>query len=88
MDKINWNSITKKRYADNMKILQILSSFFEAYPDMRFSQSLLALGILEVDDSKDEFQIKDPFYEEPSAVLNRIKKNKALESILEPKERL
>lgn len=88
MDKINWNSITKKRYADNMKILQILSSFLEAYPDMRFSQSLLALGILEVDDSKDEFQIKDPFSEEPSVVLNRIKKNRALESILEPKERL
>lgn len=88
MDKINWNSITKKRYADNMKILQILSKFFETYPTMRFSQALISLGILEVDKTKEEFQIKDSFSEEPSVVLNRIKKNKALESILEPKERL
>lgn len=87
MDGINWSNITKKRYADNMKILQILSKFFEKYPTMRFSQALISLGILEVDKTKEEFQIKDSFSEEPSVVLNRIK-NKALESILEPKERL
>lgn len=87
MDRINWSNIAKKRYDDNMKILQILSKYFEKYPTMRFSQALISLGILEIDKTKEEFQIKDSFSEEPSVVLNRIK-NKALESILEPKERL
>lgn len=87
MDRINWSNIAKKRYDDNMKILQILSKYFERYPTMRFSQALISLGILEIDKTKEEFQIKDSFSEEPSVVLNRIK-NKALESILEPKERL
>ncbi len=87
MDRINWSNITKKRYADNMEILRILSEFFKKYPALRFSQALISLGILEIDKTKEEFKIKDPFSEEPSTVLNRIKK-KAPESILGPKERL
>lgn len=87
MDRINWSEIVKKRYNDNMEILQILSKFFERYPTMRFSQALISLEILEVDKTKEEFQIKDSFSEEPSVVLNRIKK-KDLELILESKERL
>lgn len=49
----------------NLELLRILEAYIRTYEDMRFSQALINLGL--VDPGKDEF------YVEPSELLKRVK---------------
>lgn len=49
----------------NLELLRILEAYLRTYEDMRFSQALINLGL--VDPGKDEF------YVEPSELLKRVK---------------
>lgn len=60
------------RYEANMKLLDILSSYFKAYPDMRFGQALYNLGIATHRDTNSVLQqenLVDIFFEESTDTL-------------------
>lgn len=59
-----------KRQHHNKILLQILSSYIDAYPTQRFGQALFNLGI--VQRKPNSLDIMDPFYEEPIDTLKRI----------------
>lgn len=65
------------RQKSNVVILQMLGEAVMKYPDLRFGQILVNLGIIEYErNTYDETLItKDPFYEESVITLNRIRKN-------------
>lgn len=65
------------RQKANIEILQMLGEAVMKYPDLRFGQILVNLGIIEYErNTYDETLItKDPFYEESVVTLNRMKKN-------------
>lgn len=60
---------TFDRYKDNMEILDILKKYLTTYKDIRFSQALYNLNIIN-DKALDYF-----FYEEPKHILRRMKIN-------------
>lgn len=66
-----------KRQEANVEILQMLGEAVMKYPDLRFGQILVNLGIIEYErNTYDESLItKDPFNEESVVTLNRIRKN-------------
>ena len=67
------------RLEANQKILKIIQKVVNNYPDLRFGQILWKLGILEHKYKKptkmDEcnYEVRDPFYDEPVEILKRIK---------------
>lgn len=65
----------EKRQNANVEILQMVGDTVMKYPDLRFGQILVNLGIIEYErNTYDETLItKDPFYEESVVTLNRIK---------------
>lgn len=65
------------RQKANIEILQMLGDAVMKYPDLRFGQILVNLGIIEYErNTYDESLItKDPFNEESVITLNRIRKN-------------
>lgn len=67
----------EKRQNANVEILQMIGDAVMKYPDLRFGQILVNLGIIEYErNTYDETLItKDPFNEESVVTLNRIKKN-------------
>jgi len=74
MDKEIAIKISKRREA-NSEILQTLKLYLDNNPQIRFSQALVNLNIIEQElDKQGNLITKDPFYEEPIDVLNRIKK--------------
>lgn len=68
----------KKRQEANLEILNEIGVAIMNFPDLRFGQILVNLGIIEYErNTYDETLIaKDPFFEEPVITLNRIKNKK------------
>lgn len=66
-----------KRQEANVEILQMLGEAVMKYPDLRFGQILVNLGIIEYErNTYDETLVaKDPFNEESVVTLNRMRKN-------------
>lgn len=66
-----------RRQQANVEILQMLGEAVMKYPDLRFGQILVNLGIIEYErNTYDETLItKDPFNEESVVTLNRIRNN-------------
>lgn len=67
----------EKRQNANVEILQMIGDAVMKYPDLRFGQILVNLGIIEYEQNTyDETLItKDPFNEESVVTLNRMKEN-------------
>lgn len=65
----------KKRQEANLEILNEIGMAVMKYPDLRFGQILVNLGIIEYErNTYDETLItKDPFNEESVVTLNRMK---------------
>lgn len=60
----------------NMEILDILKKYFTEYPDIRFSQALANLQIIQYTNTLAEgghMEVIDPFNEESTDILERIK---------------
>lgn len=66
------------RKASNLEIMDRLSEYFSKYPDMRFGQALLNLGIVEIFEcpNTDKLYWKNAFYEESKEILKRIEEIK------------
>lgn len=67
-----------KRQEANVEILQMLGEAVMKYPDLRFGQILVNLGIIQYQRDPASFDIigiKDPFNEESVVTLNRMRKN-------------
>lgn len=60
-----------KRLESNIKILDIIRTYCETYPDMRFGQVLANLHIIEYDDTQ-LHNVIDPFFDESVDIINRI----------------
>lgn len=59
----------------NKEILRLLTNFLEDYPDNRFGQALVNLNIVQpIDDSTYTLGVKDPFYDRPEDMLERVRK--------------
>lgn len=67
--------MVKKRQEANLEILNKIGMVVRKYPDLRFGQILVNLGIIEYElNTYDETLItKDPFNEESVVTLNRMK---------------
>lgn len=68
--------MNKNRQEYNKKILAILSEYVEKYPDMRFTQALWNLKLIDHEPIIDHkpLIIIDRYYEEPWVTLERIGK--------------
>ena len=64
----------ERRQDANLDILTIIEEAVMKYPDLRFGQILVNLGIIEYERCGDIPTTKDPFNEESVVTLNRIKK--------------
>lgn len=76
--------IIDMRQEANREILKHIQSEIETYPDLRFGQILIKLGIIEYIKDPASFEtigVKDPFKEESVTVINRININKTLAEI-------
>ena len=67
--KMSYEDKIKKRQASNMLILNKLSECIEKYPDLRFGQLLICLGILQFGVGG---YIIDPWNAESIDILKRI----------------
>lgn len=67
-----------RRQQANREILKNIEEMVNKYPDLRFGQILVNLGIIQYQRDPASFDIigiKDPFNEESVVTLNRIRKN-------------
>lgn len=64
--KINF---IERRVKHNKTILNTIEWYLQEYPDIRFGQALINLGVLTFEDGR----IKDPFNEEPWDTADRMK---------------
>lgn len=64
--------LTEKRKQDNAAILAVLTQYLADNPDMRFSQALSNLDIVQQYNS-DGTAWKDEYYLEPGEILKRMK---------------
>lgn len=64
-------NLIEQRQEANLRLLEIIQDYLEKYPSLRFGQALVNLNILEPTDNMTV--VKDPFYDEPMAMLDRIK---------------
>ena len=66
----------EKRQEANLDILAAIEEWVMKYPNLRFGQILVNLGIIQYErNTYDETLItKDPFHEESVVTLNRMKK--------------
>ena len=70
-----------ERQEYNNKILSILSFMVNNYPDLRFGQILVNIGVIKydqdilVDGQRENLLVIDPFNEEPRVTYERICKN-------------
>lgn len=62
---------TRQRY--NRNIHEEIGKMIDMYPDHRFGQILVNMGIVEVEERYGEMVANDPFHEEPSVTWSRIK---------------
>ena len=59
------------RQEANRKLVKILSGLVETYPDWRFGQIIFNAGF--ITRKQNSLDIQDPFYEESTETLNRVK---------------
>ena len=74
----NIKKIIALRQTANREILKDINEMVEKYPDLRFGQILVNLGIVQLIKDPASFDIigvKDPFNEESIVTLYRIRKN-------------
>ena len=64
-------NLIEQRQEANLRLLGIIQDYLEKYPSLRFGQALVNLNILEPTDNTSV--VKDPYYDEPIAMLDRIK---------------
>lgn len=64
-------NLIEQRQEANLHLLEIIQDYLEKYPSLRFGQVLVNLNILEPTDNT--AFVKDPYYDEPMAMLDRIK---------------
>lgn len=62
----------RSRQRHNRKLIDILSSIVEKYPDLRFGQILFNYKFVNWCNTDDGVKICDPFYEEPADTLKRV----------------
>ena len=65
----------RNRQRDNRKIVEILNTLVEKYPDLRFGQILFNYKLVNWSNTDDGVRICDPFYEEPADTLKRVREN-------------
>lgn len=58
------------RLEANRALLKLLLEEAEAYPDVRLGQLLVNMGVVPFEDGRPV----DPFYEEPSTTLRRVRR--------------
>ena len=66
----------EKRQEANVEILQMIGDAVMKYPDLRFGQILVNIGVVQIIRDPASFDIigaKDPFHEESVVTLNRMK---------------
>ena len=71
-----------ERQEYNRSILSILEKAVEEYPNLRFGQILVNLGIINVVPTYYGSVCEDPFYEEPERMIERMINNKNVELLL------
>lgn len=67
-----------RRQQANREILKNIEEMVNKYPDLRFGQILVNLGVIQYQRDPASFDIigiKDPFNEESVVTLNRMRKN-------------
>lgn len=62
----------RNRQRDNRRIVELLSTIVETYPDLRFGQILFNYKFVNWSNTDDGIRICDPFYEEPADTLKRV----------------
>jgi hypothetical protein len=62
----------RNRQRDNRRLVELLSTMVEAYPDLRFGQILFNYKFVDWVNTDDGVVIRDPFYEEPADTLKRV----------------
>lgn len=62
----------RNRQRDNRKIVELLSTMVEAYPDLRFGQILFIYKFVNWFNTDNGVRMCDPFYEEPADTLKRV----------------
>lgn len=62
----------RNRQRDNRKIVEILNTLVEKYPDLRFGQILFNYKFVNWSNTDDGVRICDPFYEEPADTFKRV----------------
>lgn len=72
MDDVIKNKIRARKIA-NEELLEILAKLVAENPDLRFGQILFNYGFLTWHTTQDGVVIDDPFYEESTITLNRVK---------------
>lgn len=68
-----------KRQSANVEILQMIGDAVMKYPDLRFGQILVNIGVVQLIQDPASFDIigaRDPFHEESVATLNRMKEKR------------
>lgn len=61
------------RFYSNKELLALLEMYINENPDLRFGQILFNFGFLPWHTTQDGVVIDDPFYEESTITLNRVK---------------
>lgn len=65
----------RNRQRDNRRIVELMSTIVETYPDLRFGQILFNYKFVNWSNTDDGVRICDPFYEEPADTLKRVVEN-------------
>lgn len=61
------------RFSSNKELLALLEYYINENPDLRFGQILFNFGFLHWHTTRDGIVVDDPFYEESTITLNRVK---------------
>lgn len=62
----------RNRQRDNRRIVELLSTIVETYPDLRFGQILFNYKFVNWASTDDGIRMCDPFYEEPADTFKRV----------------
>jgi len=65
-------TIPSNRYEDNKNLLEFLRVAIESYPDMRFSQILVAFDFVKQVEREDKTYWEDEFYLESKDLCERV----------------
>lgn len=62
----------RNRQRDNRRIVEVLRTIVETYPDLRFGQILFNYKFVNWTSTDDGIKMCDPFYEEPADTFKRV----------------